>query len=213
MPRGGGGARERHRPRILPVPDLSCPRSRHRAGGYGYWLPPYGTAYRRALRTTRTRIRTRMSKGEEGLPRGGGGAREHAPRILPVPDLSCLPVRHDRARGWNAGGFRRSWVPEILGSGDLGGFRRLARVRVPSRGAGSSREGRSGLRRGRGADRKYLGRSPGARSCLSWLRRGRGADSGGILGDEVCGPAVGRRAGGGARPARRRLKSRPESQR
>ena len=28
--------------------------------GYGYCLPPYGTAYRRALRTTRTQIRTRI---------------------------------------------------------------------------------------------------------------------------------------------------------
>ena len=27
--------------------------------GYGYCLSPYGTAYRRALRTTRTRVRTR----------------------------------------------------------------------------------------------------------------------------------------------------------
>ena len=24
--------------------------------GYGYYIPPYGTAYRRALRTTRTRV-------------------------------------------------------------------------------------------------------------------------------------------------------------
>jgi hypothetical protein len=30
------------------------------APGYGYWLSPYGTAYRRALPTTRTRLRTRV---------------------------------------------------------------------------------------------------------------------------------------------------------
>jgi hypothetical protein len=34
---------------------LACWMSRRRKTGYGYCLPPYGTAYRSALRTTRTR--------------------------------------------------------------------------------------------------------------------------------------------------------------
>ena len=37
--------------------------------GYGYWPPPYSTAYRRALRTTRTRLRTRIwSKPDRACP-------------------------------------------------------------------------------------------------------------------------------------------------
>ena len=30
--------------------------------GYGYWLPPYSTGYRRALRTTRTRRRRAVAE-------------------------------------------------------------------------------------------------------------------------------------------------------
>jgi len=35
--------------------------------GYEYWLPPYDTAYHRALRTTRTRLRTRRTAFFSGL--------------------------------------------------------------------------------------------------------------------------------------------------
>jgi len=59
--RGGDGRR------------VDCPTS-----GYGYWLPSDGTAYRRALRPTRTRRRTRIQVDmggalEDNALRGGDG--------------------------------------------------------------------------------------------------------------------------------------------
>ena len=66
--------------------------------GYGYCLPPYGTAYRRALRTTRTRSRTR--------PEALGGGLSRLTRVAKVTRLSvdvdqslgCRPHRLERPR-------------------------------------------------------------------------------------------------------------------
>ena len=52
--------------------------------GYGCWLPPYGTAYCRALRTTRTRFRTRSKVG----------ATRHESGNKATP---CRPWFHQRA--------------------------------------------------------------------------------------------------------------------
>jgi hypothetical protein len=54
--------------------------------GYGFYLPPYGTAYRSALHTTRTRTRTRS----HAEPWGNGGATCGAgTQFLSAPNV-CL---------------------------------------------------------------------------------------------------------------------------
>jgi len=73
---GGGHHRERDQVRV--------PES-----GYGYCLPPYGTAYLRALRTTRTRIRTRSCRVDVA---GEGGGHHLLLRLYYSPALRDTKV-------------------------------------------------------------------------------------------------------------------------
>ena len=59
--------------------------------GYGYCLPPHSTAYRRALRTTRNRLRI-TSLGVSRTPPGATRAEsEQVSKLLGLPllDTAC----------------------------------------------------------------------------------------------------------------------------
>ena len=83
---------------------------------YDYCLPPYGTAYRRAIRTTRTRLRTRCMSISE--PRAGrvlqvlevlispNMAQRHA---LP---LKGMQIKHFREKSFENGSSSQAPQPE-----------------------------------------------------------------------------------------------------
>ena len=79
------------RPRAAPPsPPRVCPTSLRDTGyesGYGYCLPPYGTAYRKALRPARTRLRTRIRICTAPGAIAGGGHRPRLPLLALAPNI------------------------------------------------------------------------------------------------------------------------------
>ena len=96
--------------------------------GYGYWLPPYGTAYHRALQGY---LVHKKSPNPIGPPYGRG----HGPTVgsygvavsykrrtpVPVPETGIVPGSGSRGRGYSA---RRCGMREafLLLNGDVPGW-------------------------------------------------------------------------------------------
>jgi len=80
--------------------------------GYGHRLPPYGTPYRRAPRTTRTRLRTRTQIW--AAPFGCRCWASWAPSFARPRQPGLVRVNSSRARPLLVGTPERSKTPKLL---------------------------------------------------------------------------------------------------